>query len=448
MSTVSNLATRRRVLKGVMGGAAISVGLPFLDCFLNSNGTALASTGQRLPDIYSTWYWGLGTNPGRWAPEETGKITKMNVETEALEPFKDRINVYSGMRVFLDGRPAITHFTGNMSVLTGTTPRSSAVVTPSIDTLIADHISSTVRFRSLELTSTGNPKHMYSFRPGGVFQPGEAKPADLYARLFGPDFRDPNAGDFTPDPAVMARQSVLSAVREQRQGLERIVGASDRARLDEYFTSLRQVEQQVELMLQQPAPLEACSVPGQIDHENVGTEVTQLKQTHKLNAQLAAYAFACDQTRVVNLVFNDMTSSLRREGSSMIHHIYTHEEAVDEATGIQPNATYFVKQCMSGFADYLEALDSIREGDKTLLDRVLVYAITDTSYAKVHSVENMPQFTAGGANGRMKTGIHYAGAGDPTTRVGLTVQQALGLPVNSWGTDSMATSKTITEVLA
>jgi hypothetical protein len=60
----------------------------------------------------------------------------------------------------------------------------------------------------------------------------------------------------------------------------------------------------------------------------------------------------------------------------------------------------------------------------------------------------MPQITAGGANGRIKTGIHYAGKGDPTTRVGLTVQQALGLPINSWGTDSMATSKTITEVLA
>jgi len=157
---------------------------------------------------------------------------------------------------------------------------------------------------------------------------------------------------------------------------------------------------------------------------------------------------ACDQTRVVNLVYNDMTSSLRREGSQMVHHIYTHEEAIDEELGYQPNATFFVTRCMMGLADYLAALDSIREGDKTLLDRILIYGITDTGYAKVHSVENMPQITAGGANGRIKTGIHYAGKGDPTTRVGLTVQQALGLPINSWGTDSMATSKTITEVLA
>ncbi len=448
MSTVTNLATRRRVLKGVMGGAAVTVGLPFLDCFLNTNGNALAATGKKLPDIYGTWYWGLGLNPGRWEPPTVGKITSLGPESAPLEQFKDRINLYTGLKVHLDGRPAITHFTGNMSVLTGTTPRSSAVVTPTIDTLIADHISSTVRFKSLEMTSTGNPKHMYSFRAGGVFQPGEASPAAMYTRLFGPEFQDPNAADFTPDPSVMARQSVLSAVRDQRKTLEKSVGAADRARLDEYFTSLRQIEQQVEIMLQKPAPLEACTNPAAVAEQPLGTDVEVLSATHKLNAQLAAHAFACDQTRVVNLVFNDMTSSLRQEGSQMVHHIYTHEEAIDEELGYQPHAAFFATRCMAGFADYLEALDSIREGDKTLLDRILVYAITDTGYAKVHSVENMPQITAGGANGRMKTGLHYSGKGDPTTRVGLTVQQALGLPINSWGTDSMATSKTITEVLA
>ena len=60
----------------------------------------------------------------------------------------------------------------------------------------------------------------------------------------------------------------------------------------------------------------------------------------------------------------------------------------------------------------------------------------------------MPMFTAGGAGGRMKTGMHVAASGDPVTRVGLTLQQAFGLPIDSWGTDSLKTSKTISEVLA
>ena len=72
---------------------------------------------------------------------------------------------------------------------------------------------------------------------------------------------------------------------------------------------------------------------------------------------------------------------------------------------------------------------------------------SDTGYAKVHSLDDMPILTAGSAGGRMKTGIHVAAKGDPSTRVGLTVQQAVGVPINSWGTDSMQTSKTITEVM-
>ena len=57
--------TRRNLLRGMMGGAAVTVGLPFLDCFLNTNGTALAD-GQALPVNFGTWFWGLGLNPGRW----------------------------------------------------------------------------------------------------------------------------------------------------------------------------------------------------------------------------------------------------------------------------------------------------------------------------------------------------------------------------------------------
>jgi len=75
-------------------------------------------------------------------------------------------------------------------------------------------------------------------------------------------------------------------------------------------------------------------------------------------------------------------------------------------------------------------------------------ATTDTGYARVHSLENVPMITAGGANGRIKTGIHVAANGDPATRVGLTCQQVMGLPVGTWGTDSMETSKPFTEVIA
>ncbi|HWW86532.1 MAG TPA: DUF1552 domain-containing protein [Vicinamibacterales bacterium] len=448
MNIGHKLVSRRRVLRGMMRGAVVTVSLPYLDCFLNANGTALAATGETLPAVYGTWYWGLGLNPGRWEPKSSGAITELGLETAPLDRFKDKINIYSGMKVHLDGRPAITHFSGNMATLTGTTPRSNSVVLPTIDTLVADDIGSTTRFKSLEMVSTGNPKHMYSFRSGGVFQPGEASPAAMYVRLFGPEFKDPNASDFTPDPKVMARQSVLSAVKDERRTLERALGSSDRARLDEYFASLRQLEQQLAMQLEKPAPLEACTIPAAPPDGPVGTEIDVVTANHKIFAQLAAHALACGQTNVVNLTFSDMTSSLRRMGSQMIHHVYTHEEPVDPSVGCQPNVAYFITRAMEGLADFLDALASIKEGDKTLLDRSLILAVTDTGYAKVHSYENIPLITAGSAGGRMKTGIHVAGKGDPVSRVGLTIQQALGMPLQDWGTDAMATTKTITEVVA
>jgi hypothetical protein len=442
----NNMIDRRRVLRGMLGGTAITVALPFLDCFLDENGTAFAS-GAPLPVCFGTWFWGLGFNPGRWEPPTPGKITAFGPELAGLTPYKEKVNVYSGTKVILDGRPMITHFTGDWAVLTGTTPREERVILPSVDQLIADQIGTKTRFRSIEVSSTGNPVHSYSRREGAAVNPAEVSPAALYARIFGPEFKDPNAADFKPDPQVMARQSVLSAVRDQRDDLAKTLGAADKARLDEYFSSLREIEQQLDLQLQKPAPLEACTKPDQPQDVVLGSEIDSVVGNHALFAKILAHALACGQTRVINVTFNDATSSLRKKGSSMTHHVYSHEESIDPQLGYQPNVTSFIMNISTGLATMVAALDDVKEGDGTLLDRMLLMASTDTGYAKVHGLDDMPLLTAGRAGGRMKTGIHVVAKGDPSTRVGLTVQQAVGVPINSWGTDSMQTSKTFTEVM-
>jgi hypothetical protein len=91
---------RRSVLRGMMGGGAIAVGLPFLDCFLNANGTALAD-GTALPVCFGSWFSGLGFNPGRWEPTIVGAKYEMAPELAPLAPLKDKINIYSGMKCFL-----------------------------------------------------------------------------------------------------------------------------------------------------------------------------------------------------------------------------------------------------------------------------------------------------------------------------------------------------------
>jgi hypothetical protein len=423
------------------------VGLPFLDCFLDANGTALAD-GTKLPVVFGTWFWGLGLNPGRWEPAQPGKITEVGPELQPVFAYKDKMNVFSGMKTFLDGKPNGVHFSGVQGILTGTAPRGMTADKPSVDTLIADVIGTRTRFRSLEVACAGNPSHSQSRRNGAVVNPAEISPAALYARVFGAEFKDPNAADFTPDAGVMVRRSALSAVAEDRQSFVKNLGAADRARLDEYFTSLRELEQQLDIALQKPAPLEACAVPGKVDETPTGTEIEIVKTNHRLFAGILAHALACGQTQVVNVAFADATSSLRKAGGTQTHHEFSHEEPVDATLGYQPTLAWFFNEIMTSLAFFVGSLDGIREGDRTLLDRTLLMTATDLGYAKLHGLENMPMMTFGSGGGRIRTGIHVAAQGDPVTRVGLTCQQALGVPVSAWGTDSNQTSHTITEIMA
>jgi hypothetical protein len=102
---------------------------------------------------------------------------------------------------------------------------------------------------------------------------------------------------------------------------------------------------------------------------------------------------------------------------------------------------------MGAFNDLLTALDGIKEGDATLLDHSLVFAYTDVSNAKSHDINGLPIFLAGAASGKVRSGLHIDGRGDPITRAGLTMQQVMGVPVGNWGTKSLEANKAISEIL-
>jgi hypothetical protein len=438
--------SRRRVLRGMMEGAATAVGLPFLDCFLNANGTALAS-GRPLPVRFGTWNWGCGVNQVLWQPDKLGADYDLKPELKPMEAFKNKVTVLSGFNVLLDGGANLPHIVGNMGLLTGSVPKDKDTITaPTVDTLIAAVAGTDTRFRSIEVTATGNPSHSYSRPAGTTINPGEVSPAALYARIFGSEFQDPNAADFKPNPNFMARKSVLSSIKDQRDDFVATLGAADKARLDQYFTSVRQLEQQLELQLQKPPPAEACSIPKQPRQTAYGVEIDQVIQNHALMAQLLAMAVACNQTKVVNVVFSDSASSLCKPGSSVTHHQTTHEERINDQ-GFQPQNSWFITRAMEGWATFLTAMDSYREGEGTVLDNSLILGHTDVNLAQIHQVEGIPAMFAGSAGGKVRTGLHIAGTGEPITRIGLTAQQVMGVSVGSWGTGPMKTSKPISEIM-
>lgn len=140
-------------------------------------------------------------------------------------------------------------------------------------------------------------------------------------------------------------------------------------------------------------------------------------------------------------------SNLRKAGQSVALHELTHEEPIDSKLGYQVEATYFLERCMGVFASLLQKMDKVKEGNGTLLDHSLILALSESNLAKLHTLESLPLIVAGTGGGKWKAGQHINGKGDTVARVGLTLQQAMGMPIGQWGAGANATSKTIGEVV-
>ena len=440
--------SRRTALRGLLNGAAVAVSLPLLDVFLDTNGEAMAATGAPVPVRFGTWFWGLGVNPNRWFPSVAGPNYELKPELAPIKAYQSRINVYGNFSIPLDGAPNLPHVTGGAAIRSGKLLTADrGLPGESFDVAISDQIGSHSRFSSLEMSAAGDARNSLSGRGGGNLNPSEVSALALYQRIFGAGFQDPNSANFTPDPLVMARQSVLSSVTDQRQSLQNALGAADRQKLDQYFTSIRQIENGLSVQLTKPAPLQACVVPGAPPELPANAEIENVMLSHKLMTRLTVMALACDQTRVFNMMFNNGASALTRIGSTVTHHQLTHEEILDNRLGYQPQATYFLTKIMEAWVSFVAEMDSIKEGDRTLLDNSLVFAHSETEFAKFHTIDNIPMMTAGSAGGRMKTGLYVDGQGSPVSRVGLTLQQVMGVPLDRWGGGVLETNKTISEVL-
>jgi len=447
MKSSIEMMTRRRVLRGMVAGGAVTVGLPILDCVLNENGNAFAATGAPLPTRFGTWFWPCGFSEQNWAPRVSGREYPMPPQLEALRPYKERMNLFSGSQILLDGVANQTHFTGVQGVMTGRVT-SSGEYFNSVDGVIAESIGKRSRFKSLTAVCDGDPKASWTAFAGGKV-PAEISPTALYVRIFGPGYTDPNVANFVPDPETMVTKSVLSGISEDRASLNKSLGAADRQKLDFYFTALRSLEQQLEIQLQKPSPLPACTKTAEVsDDGHPLFLVNEGMDRHKLFCSLMTAALACDQTRVVNLAITVGMTSLRRDGDPIGHHSYTHEEVVDPKLGYQVKCAWFQRTYFEGLGEYAAMLDAVKEGDKSLLDRMILFAFTDHAAPRLHSILNYPFITLGSGQGAINTGSHIRTPGDTAARMTFTMQQAMGVHVSSWGTASNEVSSPISGVLA
>jgi hypothetical protein len=425
----------------------VSVGLPFLNCFLNDNGTALADETP-IPLRFGTWQWGQGMSEALFVPKKTGPNFDLPPEIEMLAPVQKYINLFTNFDVFKDDAPNLCHHSGWVLARSGKAPvYDTDLPGETIDVAIARKIGKSTPYLSLSATATGDARDSYSYENGDSINTPEWSPLRYYHRLFGEGFQDPNADTFTPDPRIMVRKSALSAVLDDTRKLSKELGAEDRMRLDQYMTGIRDLERRFDLQLTKPLPRDACAVPKPPRDLPTGVDVDLVSERHRMFVDLMLIAMACDQTRVTNIYYASAFSGTTRPGYDKPHHTATHEEPVDEEMKCQPNCSWYTRRAMDEWGYYVQALADFKEGDGSLIDNSLIYATTDQSFAKIHAIDGIPMFTAGTAGGRVKTGNHINGAGDKACRLGYTLQRLMGLEIDSWGDKSNRTSSEINEII-
>jgi hypothetical protein len=441
-----NKTTRRAFLRGVLGGAAVTVALPMLDLFLDDNGEALAD-GSALPRRFGIYYWGNGMIPDRWTPEGTGMgdAWKLSPELALLEPVKDDITVITGMSV--KAQNIEPHWSGIAAILSGVpllhrSQQDYTFAAPSIDQLIADEVGKNTRFPSLELGA--QPRLGLSHRGPDQINPAEDSPQRLFERIFGVGFRAP--GDNSePDPSIGWRRSVLDVVKEDNERFKKKLGARDRIRLEQHFEGVRALELRLARLQEDPPQLAACSVPEMptSDFPDIDGR-PQLKAKNRAMCDVLALALACDQTRVFSNFITWPLNNLLLAQTSGGHHQLTHDEPGD-----QPQVDTIVTELMGELSYMIQALRNIPEGEGTLLDNCAVFATSDVSLGKTHSLDEFPIILAGGAGGKLKTGMHYRSAArENANKVLLTLLRAMGLQLAEFGVDETYTQDGLTAVEA
>jgi len=415
MTTLTHALPRRTFLRGL--GATVA--LPLLDAMVPRMSAAAAAPPIRLGYMYTPngiiGACDKSPRPFMWTPTTAGANFEFSPTMKALEPFRDRLNVFSGLaqltgRALGDG-PG-DHARATATFLTGVHPRKTAgadfQLGISADQIAARELGKHTQLSSLELglepqPLAGNCDSGYtcaymsmSWRGPTTPLPAEINPRAVFERLFGD-------GDSTDPRARMARlerqRSVLDYVVGSLSRLQATVGIGDRRKLDEYLEAVRDIERRIQLAEEQNARLELprIDLPAAVPDN--------YEQYTKLMLDMQVMAWQTDMTRVASFMLGrDGSNRAYREiGISDGHHSISHhqgdQEKVDKLIKID-------QLHVSMFAYLLDRLRSTPDGDGTLLDHSLVLFGSSISESNIHTHDDLPIVLAGTANGRLKGNRH------------------------------------------
>jgi hypothetical protein len=408
--------SRRRVLRGM--GAAIA--LPMLDAMIPSEAlrraAAFAASPATPPSAAPLRMAAIFFPNGRWMPNWTPADTGANFELPAslapLESVKKNLLVLSGLT--LKNAAALgdgggDHARSAAAFLTGVHPHKTAGADiragVSLDQMIAQHVGEQTRLPSLEMGleysamagecdsgySCAYTSHI-SWRTPQSPMPSESDPGQVFDELFGSD--DPNT-----QIRMKQRSSILDAVAEDAADLNRQLGRADQAKLDEFTTSIREVEKRIDRARQLGIvkPPAGSARPGEIP-DDIG-------QYMRLMFDLLVLAFRTDSTRVATMMtaHEGNNRPYREIGLSEGYHSLSHHgQDPAKIDGVKKIDVYHMKQ----LAYFLEKLATTPDGDGSLLDHSMILCGSGISDGDRHNHDNLPILLAGRAGGGITPGRH------------------------------------------
>jgi len=428
--------SRRAVLRGA--GAALA--LPLLESMIPAGAARAADAAPRR---FGAIYVPHGAVMTHWLPSATGDAFELPPTLAPLAPFRDRLNVVSGLALPLaygqDASAGANHTRSSAVFLTGAKPGvgAEAELGISLDQVVARHIGQATPLPSLELSIEDGSLSCgaglsCAYRNTIAWQgpksplPMENNPQVMFERLF---------GDGTTSEERDARRSqaksLLDSVLAQSKTLERRVQASDRARLDRYFTDVREIERRIELAAKQTS--------SGLDLPDAPTGIPEDFATHvKLMFDLQVLAWQADITRVATLMFAQEVSNAVFADSGIrepFHNLSHHSNVADNIAKLAQLNRYHVQT----FGYLLKKLAETPDGDGTLLDHSLLLYGSGMSNSNQHDHDPLPILLAGRAGGALRGGRHIAvPKGAPLSNLQLALLHQLDVPADAFG-DSQGT---------
>jgi len=414
------MGTNRIGRRAFLRASGVSLALPWLAALQPRRASADDVTGPRRIVAICT---PLGLHAQNFFPEKAGRDYELTPYLEVLKDFRDDFSVISGL-----SHPDVGSSHDSIYSFLTAAPhpeqRAGFRNSISLDQFAAERIGGQTRFASLPLSCEG---FSLSWTRSGALVPSDSFPSSVFARLF---------LEGRPDEVqAQARRlrdgrSILDAVSGQAKSLEQGLGTSDREKLDEYFTSVRELEQRLainEEWSKKPKPKVEAKQP-----QNIANSADLVGRA-RLMFDLIHLAIQTDSSRLITLMLLGTSLVPPVPRVSLGHHDLSHHG--QDPSKIEQLKTVEIEK-LKTFRDFLTKLRETKEEGDSLLDRTMIFFSSNLGNASNHSTRNLPVLLAGGG---FRHGQHLAfdpANPPPLSNLYVSMLQQLGIEADKFGSST------------